>query len=88
MTTIIPSNLPPRPADGGGLPSDGAAELERLRNAPDVVLQADYDRLLDRERHLRSQLDHISRRIERVRTVMAERRVSGWPHTNDQPIGA
>ena len=69
---MIPENLPPKP-ESTGLPRNGEEEAERLLNAADVLLDAELERLYDRERYLRSQLAHIGRRIDRVRSEKARR---------------
>lgn len=77
MTT---STLPPRPADGGGLPQTEADFAARLVNASDELLAITLEGALKDERILRSRLDFTQMKI---RAIQAEksRRLGYVPET-------
>ena len=66
-------SLPPRPADGGGLPSSEADLAARLRNASDIVLQTSLERDIRDEKILRSRLDFVQMKIRVTQAEKARR---------------
>lgn len=72
--------LPPRPQDGGGLPLGSEALAERIRNAPDLLLEATLEREESYVRVLRSRLEHAQKKVAVLEAERARRRgVKAYP---------
>jgi hypothetical protein len=78
-------SLPPRPADGGGLPSNEDAIRERLRNAPEMVLRATLERDRRDEQILESRLEHTRLKIRLAEAELDAR--AGAPTQTVPPTG-
>lgn len=72
--------LPPRPADGGGLPKTEQDFAARLVNASDFLLEQALENARKDERVLRSRLDHVQMKI---RAIQAEKGRRLAPDTPD-----
>jgi hypothetical protein len=76
-------SLPPRPADGGGLPKTEADLTDRLAKASDIVLEATLERAIQSEGRLRSQLDFIQMQIRVAQAEKASRRGLDLTHSQN-----
>lgn len=65
--------LPPRPTDGGGLPTTEADFAARLVSASDFLLEQTLEGALKDERILRSRLEHVSMKVRALQAEKARR---------------
>lgn len=67
MKALIPEKLPPRPADGGGMPTTEQGLRARIRNMPDALLAATLEREEQSERRLLTHLDVVQTKVRLLR---------------------
>lgn len=73
MKALIPEKLPPRPADGGGMPTTEDGVRARIRNMPDVLLAATLEREEQSERRLLTHLDIVQTKVRLIREEVERR---------------